>query len=50
MAFISDLHPMKRMEKAEEIAQAAVFLLSERSSFMTGSPLIVDGRMSVRLT
>ncbi|MBS7700426.1 MULTISPECIES: SDR family oxidoreductase [unclassified Chelatococcus] len=50
MAFISNLHPMKRMAKAEEIAQAAVFLLSDRSSFMTGSPMIADGGMSVRLT
>jgi NAD(P)-dependent dehydrogenase (short-subunit alcohol dehydrogenase family) len=50
MAFISSLHPMKRMAKAQEIAQAAAFLLSDRSSFMTGSPLIADGGMSVRLT
>jgi len=49
MEFISNLHPMKRMAKAEEIAQAAVFLLSERSSFVTGSPMIADGGMSVRL-
>lgn len=50
MGFIANLHPMKRMAKAEEIAQAAVFLLSDRSSFMTGSPMIADGGMSVRLT
>ena len=50
LAFISSLHPMKRMARAEEIAQAAMFLLSERSSFMTGSPMIADGGMSVRLT
>jgi NAD(P)-dependent dehydrogenase (short-subunit alcohol dehydrogenase family) len=50
MAFISSLHPMKRMARAEEIAQAAAFLLSDRSSFMTGSPMIADGGMSVRLT
>lgn len=49
MEFISNLHPMKRMARAEEIAQAAVFLLSERSSFVTGSPMIADGGMSVRL-
>jgi NAD(P)-dependent dehydrogenase (short-subunit alcohol dehydrogenase family) len=50
MAFIANLHPMKRMASATEIAQAALFLLSDRASFMTGSPMIVDGGMSVRLT
>jgi len=47
--FIASLHPMKRMATPNEIAQAALFLLSDRSSFMTGSPMIVDGGMSVRL-
>jgi NAD(P)-dependent dehydrogenase (short-subunit alcohol dehydrogenase family) len=50
LEFIAGLHPMKRMATPKEIAQAALFLLSERSSFMTGSPMIVDGGMSVRLT
>lgn len=36
-----------RMANAKEIAQAALFLLSDRSSFMTGSPMVVDGGMSV---
>jgi NAD(P)-dependent dehydrogenase (short-subunit alcohol dehydrogenase family) len=49
LAFIAGLHPVKRMAQATEIAQAAVFLLSDRSAFMTGSPMIVDGGMSVRL-
>lgn len=48
-SFISNLHPMKRLGTPEEIAQGALFLLSDRSSFMTGSPMIVDGAMSVRL-
>jgi NAD(P)-dependent dehydrogenase (short-subunit alcohol dehydrogenase family) len=50
LEFVANLHPMKRMATAKEIAQAALFLLSDRSSFMTGSPMIVDGGMSVRLT
>jgi NAD(P)-dependent dehydrogenase (short-subunit alcohol dehydrogenase family) len=50
LAFIASLHPMKRMATPKEIAQAALFLLSDRSSFMTGSPVIADGGMSVRLT
>lgn len=49
MAFIAGLHPIKRMALPLEIAQAAVFLLGDRASFMTGSPMIVDGGMSVRL-
>jgi NAD(P)-dependent dehydrogenase (short-subunit alcohol dehydrogenase family) len=49
LEFVAGLHPMKRMASAKEIAQAAVFLLGERSSFMTGSPMIVDGGISVRL-
>ena len=48
-AFISNLHPLKRIGRPEEIAQAALFLLSDRSTFMTGSPMIVNGAMSVRL-
>jgi NAD(P)-dependent dehydrogenase (short-subunit alcohol dehydrogenase family) len=46
---IAKLHPMKRMAHPEEIVHAAIFLLSDRASFMTGSPMIVDGGMSVRL-
>jgi len=48
-AFIAGLHPMKRMASAREIAQGALYLLGDRSAFMTGSPMIVDGGMSVRL-
>lgn len=49
LAFVASLHPMKRMAAAVEIAQAALFLLGDRSSFMTGSPMLVDGGISVRL-
>jgi NAD(P)-dependent dehydrogenase (short-subunit alcohol dehydrogenase family) len=49
LAFVSALHPMKRMASPREIAQAALFLLGDRSAFMTGSPMLVDGGMSVRL-
>ena len=47
--FIANLHPLKRMAEPKEIAEAALFLLSDRSKFMTGSPMIVDGGVSVRL-
>ncbi|MDP0928612.1 SDR family oxidoreductase [Paracoccus onubensis] len=49
LEFIANLHPMKRMANSAEIAEAALFLLSGRSSFMTGTPMTVDGGMSVRL-
>ncbi len=47
--FIANLHPMKRMAEPTEIAQSALFLLSDRSSFVTGSPIAVDGGMAIRL-
>lgn len=47
--FIAGLHPLKRMAEPKEIAQAALFLLSDRSGFVTGSPMSVDGGMAVRL-
>ena len=37
------LHAMKRLAEPEEIAQAALFLLSSMSSFVTGSELWADG-------
>ncbi|MCI4363079.1 MAG: SDR family oxidoreductase [Thermoplasmata archaeon] len=37
------LHPMGRVGTAEEIASGVVFLLSDASSFMTGSELVIDG-------
>ena len=38
-----------RTARRHEIAQAALFLLSDRATFMTGSPMTVDGGISVRL-
>jgi NAD(P)-dependent dehydrogenase (short-subunit alcohol dehydrogenase family) len=39
-------HPMKRIGSAEDIAETAAFLLTDRSSWMTGQVLHVDGGMS----
>jgi NAD(P)-dependent dehydrogenase (short-subunit alcohol dehydrogenase family) len=40
---IIDLHPMKRLGKAEEIANCFIYLASDKSSFMSGSALDIDG-------
>jgi NAD(P)-dependent dehydrogenase (short-subunit alcohol dehydrogenase family) len=37
------LHPVGRLGKSEEIADAVVWLCSDGASFMAGHPLIVDG-------
>jgi NAD(P)-dependent dehydrogenase (short-subunit alcohol dehydrogenase family) len=37
------LHPIGRLGKPEEVAQLAVFLASDRASFVTGSYHLVDG-------
>jgi NAD(P)-dependent dehydrogenase (short-subunit alcohol dehydrogenase family) len=36
-------HPIGRIGRPEEIAEVALFLASERSSFMIGESVIVDG-------
>ena len=41
--------PMGRMGRPEEIADAVLFLCSPRSSFITGTSLIVDGGMTVSI-
>ena len=40
-------YPLKRYGEPEDIAHAAVFLLSEASSWMTGQSLIIDGGISI---
>ena len=41
--------PMNRFGTPEEIADAAVFLCSERASFITGSTLVIDGGQTVSI-
>lgn len=39
--------PMKRMGQPEEIAEAVAFLASDRSAYITGQTLLVDGGMGI---
>lgn len=41
--------PMKRLGSVDEVIQTVAFLLSEESSYTTGSNLVVDGGMSAGL-
>jgi NAD(P)-dependent dehydrogenase (short-subunit alcohol dehydrogenase family) len=43
VAIIENMHPMKRMAEAEEIADAVLFLCSDKARFITGHPLAIDG-------
>lgn len=42
----ADRHPLRRIGKPEDVANLAVFLLSEKSSWMTGQILHIDGGLS----
>ncbi len=41
--YVSEQIPMGRWATPEEIAEAVLFLASDRSSFMTGQALVIDG-------
>tara|TARA_B100001750_G_scaffold247961_1_gene275862 strand:- start:2884 stop:3723 length:840 start_codon:yes stop_codon:yes gene_type:complete len=47
--FFEQSYPLKRTGKLLDIANAALFLCSDDSSFITGHPLIVDGGLSIQL-
>ena len=45
---LSKVIPLKRVGKPTDIANSAIFLLSDESSFITGTELIVDGGLTAR--
>jgi 3alpha(or 20beta)-hydroxysteroid dehydrogenase len=40
--------PLRRAGEPEEVAEAALFLASDRSAFMTGAEIVIDGGWTVR--
>lgn len=45
---MSPLHPVGRIGTPSEVAEAALFLASDRSSFLTGTDIKVDGGFTAR--
>jgi NAD(P)-dependent dehydrogenase (short-subunit alcohol dehydrogenase family) len=41
--FVLSLHPLGRFGQPKEIAEAVLWMLSDRASFMTGENLVLDG-------
>lgn len=49
-AFVEGLYPLRRIAAPEEIAEAALFLASDASSFVTGAAIPVEGGISINRT
>jgi NAD(P)-dependent dehydrogenase (short-subunit alcohol dehydrogenase family) len=50
LAFVENLHALKRMATPKEIARSVLHLASDASSFITGTALLVDGGVSISRT
>ena len=48
--FTKSIHAMKRLAQPEEVANSALYLASELSSFSTGTALLVEGGVSISKT
>jgi NAD(P)-dependent dehydrogenase (short-subunit alcohol dehydrogenase family) len=48
--FVRNMHALKRIAMPDEQAQAALFLASDASSFVTGSAMLSDGGVSINKT
>ena len=45
---LSKIIPLRRVGKPSDIANSTMFLLSDESSFITGTELIVDGGLRAK--
>ncbi len=45
---VATLHPIGRLGESPEVSEVVCFLLSDKSSFVTGSQYVVDGAYTAR--
>jgi NAD(P)-dependent dehydrogenase (short-subunit alcohol dehydrogenase family) len=45
---MKEAHPLSRRGEPEDVANAVAFLLSDRSAFITGTEIVVDGGFTAR--
>jgi NAD(P)-dependent dehydrogenase (short-subunit alcohol dehydrogenase family) len=45
---LTDSHPISRIARASEIADAVIWLCSERSTYLVGAALPLDGGCTAR--
>ena len=48
-AALTRLHPIGRTGRPEDVGQLAAFLASDRSGFLTGENIVLDGGRTARL-
>ena len=49
LKFFDDQYPLRKVGRAEDIANAVLFLCSDEASFIPGHPLVVDGGLTIQL-
>ena len=49
-AFITNLHALKRVATAEDLARSVLYLASDDAAFVTGTAMLVDGGASITRT
>ncbi len=49
LEFFKNQYPLRDVGRAEDIANAVLFLCSDEASFITGHPLAVDGGLTIQL-